>query len=51
MKGKKNRCGNDRFQLKLFRVVSMEEGRLLADKWNVPFVEVSAMNFEVRRFF
>jgi len=36
------------FNPKFFRAVSTEEGRALARTWNVPFVEVSAMDLEVR---
>jgi hypothetical protein len=34
-----------------FRDVSTEEGRALARAWNVPFVEVSAMDLEVKLTF
>jgi hypothetical protein len=35
------------FELKIFRVVSTEEGRLLARAWNVHFIEVTAIDLEV----
>jgi len=34
-----------------FRVVSTEEGRALARSWNVHFIEVSAMDLEVKFHF
>jgi GTPase SAR1 family protein len=39
------------FKFKIFRVVSTEEGRALARAWNVHFLEVSAMDLEVKFYF
>jgi GTPase SAR1 family protein len=39
------------FKFQIFRVVSTEEGRELAREWNVHFIEVSAMDLEVKFYF